>query len=508
MIKLSAVFSVSSLLFLSACGGGGGSDSSGNGGTKTIGWQAGVYADSSGLKNKCESPRVGSSKITGITFPDKKGTEADEKNFLRSWSHETYLWYKELPDLNPANTDDPQEYFQKLKTSSLTASGKPKDNFHFYEPTADSEAWEAGITYGYGIQLKVYSSAPPREFYVSGVEPNSPAASAGIQRGDRIMELDNISLVNDNTTSGINTLNDALFPDALNEAHKFTLRRNSSNYDVTLISSSVDITAVPIAKIITQGSSQVGYIQFNTFIENAQDEWVQAINDLKLAGADDLVVDMRYNGGGLISVASMVSYMIGGSNVSGKTFIQYVANDQYATETPIKFSTVGSYGVNRNVNLPTLNFNRVYVLSTEGTCSASELVVNSLRGAGVDVYLVGDSTCGKPYGFVPEDNCGTTYYTIQFKGINADGFGEYSDGFIPSATDNGLDLVKGCEVADNLNYQLGETNEPLLAAALTLRETGGCNTNVGRSQKSQAPAPVIGGKLIRSAREEIAIFDL
>lgn len=507
MTKSMTLLSLSSILFVSACGGG---DSSDGTGTKTGGWQAGVYEDSSDFKNRCESPRIGSSQITGIPFPDKKGSEVDEKNFLRSWSHETYLWYRELPDINPNNNDTPQQYFEKLKTTALTSSNRPKDNFHFYEPTSDSEAWEAGITYGYGIHLKVYSTTPPRTFYVSGVEPGSPAANAGVRRGDRIIELDNISLVDDNSTSGINTLNDALFPDALNESHEFTLQRNSTNYDVPLTSAEVDVTAVPIATVINQGASQVGYIQFNTFIQSAQDEWIDAINDLKEAGADDLVVDMRYNGGGYISVASMVSYMIGGSNVTGKTFFQEVENDKSPPRSPLGFTSVGLYGSRSGDNLPTLNFNRVYVLSTNDTCSASELVVNGLRGAGVEVYLIGDSTCGKPYGFTPEDNCGTTYYTIQLTGINAEGFGEYSDGFVPSNTDNGLDLVKGCEVDDDLDYALGDEDEPLLASALNLRATGECTMSVAnnRLQKSQSPVPVADGKLIRSPREEITIFDL
>jgi len=499
---------ISSVLIVSACGGGGGSN--GSVGNIDVGWKAGAYTNSDSFKNKCESPRLGSSEITDIPFPDTKGTALDEKNFLRSWSHETYLWYKELPDINPANSDDPQQYFEKLKTGANTSSGKAKDNFHFYEPTEDSEAWEAGVEYGYGLHLKVTSTTPPRSFYIADVEPASPAETAGIKRGDTILALDNIDLVDDNTDAGITILNEALFPSDVNASHKFTVRHvgENSNVDLTLTSAEVDVFGVPQTKIITQGSEKIGYIQFNTFIEKAQDEWVAAVNDLKFAGVSDLVVDMRYNGGGLISVASMVSYMIGGTNVSGQTFIQYVANDQYAADTPIKFSTVGSYGVNANNNLPTFNFNRVYVLSTSGTCSASELVVNSLRGAGVDVFLVGDATCGKPYGFTPEDNCGTTYYTIQFKGINAKGFGEYSDGFVPSNTDNGLDLVKGCEVADDLNYALGDASEPLLAAALNLRSTGSCSVSVANNGMQKTRAPIVDGKLLRSPREEISIFDL
>ncbi len=502
MAKLISGVSVAALVVLVGCGGGG-SDSS-RGEVVSSDWKAGVYNDSDDFKNKCESPRSGRSQITNLPFPDQRGSAVDEKNFLRSWSHETYLWYKELPDINPANSDTPQKYFEKLKTSAKTTSGKDKDYFHFYEATEDSEAWEAGISYGYGLELTLVSD---RVFKVVFVQPNSPAATAGVKRGDEIIELDNYVVATENSNAGIDAMNDALAPDNVNEAHKYKFKRGASTYEVTLVSAQIDVSAITKTAVINQGSNKVGYIQFNTFIQKAQDEWVTTINNMKSAGVNDLVLDMRYNGGGLVSIASMVSYMIGGSNVSNKTFIQYVANDQYAPDTPIKFTASGLYGANQNVALPTLNFNRVYVLSTGDTCSASELVVNSLRGAGVNVFLVGDTTCGKPYGFTPEDNCGTTYYTIQFKGVNANNYGDYVDGFVPSLTDNGSERVKGCFAADNLNYELGDTTEPLLAKALTLMQTGGCDTvSVSGAQKS--PAPVVNGKMVRSPRDEIAIFDL
>ena len=81
-----------------------------------------------------------------------------------------------------------------------------------------------------------------------------------------------------------------------------------------------------------------------------------------------------------------------------------------------------------------MNLSRVYVLTGGTTCSASESIINGLRGVDVEVIQIGSTTCGKPYGFYPEDNCGTTYFSIQFKGVNAAGFGDYADGFSPSNT--------------------------------------------------------------------------
>lgn len=122
----------------------------------------------------------------------------------------------------------------------------------------------------------------------------------------------------------------------------------------------------------------------------------------------------------------------------------------------------------------------------------------------MSVYLIGDTTCGKPYGFLPQPNCGTTYYTIQFKAINAQGFGEYSDGFIPSALDNGLDKVKGCYVADDLTRELGDPSEKLLAAALTLRATGACPSGISARQQ-KVSGTLEASQLFRPKVREIMI---
>jgi hypothetical protein len=120
--------------------------------------------------------------------------------------------------------------------------------------------------------------------------------------------------------------------------------------------------------------------------------------------------------------------------------------------------------------LPTLNLNRVFVLTGPGTCSASEAIINSLRGVNVDVIQIGSTTCGKPYGFYPADNCGTTFFSIQFRGVNAKNFGEYPDGFSPqNTTSAGGVRIPGCSVADDFQHALGDPAEGRFAAALGYR---------------------------------------
>ena len=127
-----------------------------------------------------------------------------------------------------------------------------------------------------------------------------------------------------------------------------------------------------------------------------------------------------------------------------------------------------------STSLPSLGLTRVYILTSASTCSASEALINGLRGIDIDVVLMGDTTCGKPYGFYPTDNCGTTYFTIQFQGSNQKGFGEYADGFIPTPSPLFEADVQGCLVEDDFNHALGNVNEGMLSAALNHLQTGEC----------------------------------
>ncbi len=122
-------------LLLAGCGGGGG----GGGGGNTNAWTMGVFPPATNFDAKCVSPRSGTDPATGRAFPDVPGTATDEKMWLRSWTNDLYLWYSEVPDLDPASYTTPQ-YFDVLMTPAVTPSGNPKDKFHF---TLSSAEWFA-----------------------------------------------------------------------------------------------------------------------------------------------------------------------------------------------------------------------------------------------------------------------------------------------------------------------------------------------------------------------------
>ena len=305
------------------------------------------------------------------------------------------------------------------------------------------------------------------------------------------LEIDGVDVINANSQTAIDTLNNGLFPLNAGETHSFTVQdvgESSRTFSIT----SADVSQAPVnrTRIIDQNGEKVGYILFNTFSPFSSEKAIaDAMAEMADAGVSDLVLDFRYNGGGLLAVASQLGYMVaGGTATNGKTFELLRFNADAGNRNPvtgevnnpIPFYTTGlGFSLASGVPLDTLGLNRVFILSTGNTCSASESVINSLAGVDVEVILIGDTTCGKPYGFYPTGNCGTTWYTIQFQGTNDKGFGDYADGFTPTNGGSAFGVKQpGCAVADNLNFELGATNEPLLEAALHYRMTGTCNTAV------------------------------
>lgn len=486
-------------LMLTACGGGSKSPNtsvtpstpstpSTGGGNNTPVWQLNDFPDEATFKDLCAAPRVGFDVTTNEAFPDKSGTAMDEKMWLRSWSNNTYLWYNEINDVDPRNFTV-ANYFDRLKTNQRTQSGAEKDNFHFSQSTAEyNERAFGGVVSGYGINWAFIRTSPPRKLIITYVEDNSPAANAGLVRGLELTHIDEIDFIDTNSQGNINTINDALFPSALNQIHQFEFINPETNTSVSASLSSAEINQsyVQNAQVINSSAGQIGYVQFNAFNRIAQTELVNALQSFSNANIDELVIDLRYNSGGLLAMASQLAYMVAGdSQTANLDFETSQFNDKHPnvdpvtqqplTPTPFYTKEIDwENGVFSNVDLPSVSLPRVFVLTTEDTCSASEALINGLRGINVDVVQIGNTTCGKPYGFYPQDNCGTTYFTIQFQGVNDKGFGDYADGFSPSNNPQFDDQLPGCTINDDFSNQLGDTNEALFAAAITYAETGSC----------------------------------
>jgi carboxyl-terminal processing protease len=501
-LRCPVVVALIAAALLTACGGGGGKDGPDAG--------SGLPASST-LAGQCAATN------SLATAASRTATLDTERRWVRSYMDEAYLWYREIPAVNTADAsfnlasvpDSLDNYFEALKSRQRTtsASGKLRDEFSFTYPTV---AWEqlsqSGVVAGFGAEWILGSPTPPRNVRVAYVDPRTPAATAAVARGWRVVSVGGVS-IDDNTTAGIAVINEGLFSPRTGQPYNFVFEDAAgAQRQVTMTAAQITKTPVQNVRTISTPTGNVGYMTFNDHILPAEGQLVGAFTQLASQGVNDLVLDLRYNGGGYLYIASQIGYMVAGNTrTANKTFEKLQFNDKRAAETASADNNTPFYnvasgeantGTTANTPLPTLNLSRVYVLASPGTCSASEAIVNGLRGVGVEVILVGGTTCGKPYGFTAKDNCGISYFPIEFKGVNQLSFGDYADGFAPTAT---------CTVADDFSKALGDSSEGMLAAALNHRATGSCGGTATGREAPQAAGSVTFGKVIRHPVRESKI---
>jgi len=449
----------STLITLAACGGGSGGGLANPPPPVGSGWQQGVFLDESTFALRCATPGNSINIFANDcrAVQDVQGTVLDENNFLRSWSNRTYLWYDEIVDRDPGLYNDPLEYFGLLKTTAPSPTGAPKDKFHF---TQDSQAHcqlaQGGVSAGYGATWSIIAASPPRQIIIAYTEPNTPATANGLLRGAEILEVDGVAVVDGDAGA----LNAGLFPSGLGESHTFTVLDPESAVprSVTMISQAITLAMVQNTQVIITPTGDVGYMTFNLHRAPAEQELIDAINTLQ--GVDDLVLDIRYNRGGFLVIASQMAYMIAGpAQTAGRVFETTQFNDKHPATDPITGQPIEPYP---------------FIDET------------------LEVIQIGQTTSGKPYGWYAQENCGTTYSTIQFRGVNEVNYGDYTDGFTPSVVDDGEANVLGCQVADDLSQQLGNPDENRLEVALAFQAGQGCIAPVGTAPGDAAAKPGMG----------------
>ena len=445
------------------CGGGGGDeqtsspqttvpDSPSTPDTPLTAWQPGVFLPSDDFYQVCADSSNAYDQATAV-----QGTYVDENNWVRSFVNETYLWYDEVVDRDPECCSTP-EYFGLMKTFETTASGNPKDKFSHSVSTKEYLDSQRGVELGYGFRI---ARTTEGFLIILYVDPRSPADNAGLRRGMVISEVDGIPVASISDEQ----LLSALFPSEP-ERHEFTISTLGGSETRSVAVRATEVVTTPVQRTILVGERtghRVGYMLFNSHIPVAEAGLIEAIGYFDFNDIDDMVLDLRYNGGGLLSIASELAFMIAGSRVTQNAiFEKFITNGKLPSGEPIPFYNISSSGF----LLPSLGLDRVFVLTGPRTCSASEGIINGLRGVDIEVVLIGATTCGKPYAQVPEDNCGTTYNVIQYRGVNDKGFGDYGDGFQPT-----------CPGRDDVRYPLGDPEEESLKGALYYMELGECPTS-------------------------------
>lgn len=390
--------------------------------------------------------------------PPTSCTTTSQNLWVRDALNNYYYWYQFMPaGVNPASYSSPDAYLDAVRY-------RPIDVFSYVQAAATSDAlFNDGQLIKYGFTQLVGSA----DITVLQVWQGSPAEEAGLARGDRIVQV-NGSSVASLVASG--TLSAAFGPDTAGQTAAIVFDKPSGERRAaTMVKRVVNYPAVSVSRLFEVDGRKVGYIVFNTFVQPSTAALNEAFAALKTAGATELVLDLRYNGGGLVDVAVHLGGLIGGAVTNGQPMLNYVHNDRIG---PSANKTT------RFNNPPdSLNLKRLVVIATRGTASASELVINALRPF-MPVTIVGDATYGKPVGSYGLRFCDKILWPISFSIKNANLEGDYFDG-----------LPVDCPAADDATHQLGDAAEASLAEALTVIRTGSCTRRSGSEMRAMKMRP-------------------
>lgn len=368
---------------------------------------------------------------------------------LKAWVQynmdDYYLFYDQVPLVNPSQYEGPEDFVRALRVA-------PFDRYSYVTDVSTNEAFfEEGRRFGFG--MRIIRTDDARLFFTL-IEPLSPLGATDAERGDELLAINGV------TPNGFSA---EFIAAALGEGDevvnvRFTLQKPNESvpYDVTVTKTTYDVQTVLDAKVFNHNNHRVGYLNFLSFLETSEQEIDDAFADFKEENIDELVLDLRHNSGGRISVAEQIGSLIAGTAVNNTAFSRFAFNNKYAHQnTQFLFSERDS----------SLNLTRVYVLTSADTCSASEMVINSLRPA-IEVVTIGDTTCGKPYGTISQEYCGKSMNALEVEFQNAAGVGGYFDG-----------LAADCPISEDIAQRLGQPSENLLKSALHHLDTAQCATS-------------------------------
>lgn len=436
-------------------------------------------------------------------------TEDEQLNqIVYDFLSDYYLWNDEYKAQTLDYTKAYQQFFEdglmSLKTNTLDRRYSESDEqyhlFSYINEVADYSSTRATgsslykkekeMSFGWiGFFPYAYKADPNGtnnyvRFMVRGVYPNSPADKAGMSRGDFIQKFDGEEIRISNYKEVFYSM---ISPTAVATHTIETCHLNSDNTlsnptTKTITCEALDLNPVLKAQVETVSGHKVGYLFYTRFDGGYDQELLDELKKFKQEGITDLVLDLRYNLGGHVVSANLLSTCIAGSACTGKSFAEYRYNDtrMKALGNKRKVELFGEKlsddALKSQLTDCQLNLKRLYVLVSDETASASELVINALEGIDLDVFLIGTPTKGKNVGMevitvgkgeIKGSKLEKKYQIapITFQTYNAKGFGDYEKGFVPNME---VDEIRPFNEKDFLRVYrpLGSQKEFLYAFAL------------------------------------------
>jgi C-terminal processing protease CtpA/Prc len=362
---------------------------------------------------------------------------------------------------------------------TATARTQGKDRFFSFLTTRQEDSALLGEGEFIGFGFRTRTDPGPRVFVLEVFVP-SPASEGGLQRGDEIVAVDTGSgfVATAELLASGETINEILGPAEEGVQRGLRLEGPSGNREVSLVKRTVTIDPVPddggVRVLPLEGTAGVGYLNLRTYISTADAQLRNAFANFRARGIDQLIVDLRYNGGGLVSTSELLGDLLGGTQNSSDVMSRTLFNARHSGANLTRLFQPQSQSV-ASV--------RIAFLTTEATASASEINVNTLQ-PWVEVAIVGADTFGKPVGQSAFDleGCSDRMRLVTFKTVNALDEGDYFDGLAST-------LAFACAADDTLAGTPGDADEPLTAAALEWLQSGACGSVIEADAARLEAAP-------------------
>jgi carboxyl-terminal processing protease len=381
------------------------------------------------------------------------------------YSRDIYLWYNQIPSTFNAKS---YESVDKVMTAIRQYSTEPGfsgavDRWSF---AINQQQWDnvsSGVSGDFGLSVFFRTEGDLR---VKHVEPKSPAGLAGVRRGWRITAINGNSNI---TTGNANYIIQQVYQVA---SAGFTfLKPDNSTVTLNFNAAAYNENPIILDTIYSIGGKNIGYFAFNSFLGDTSslyNEFSRIFNKFSANNIQDLVVDLRYNGGGYVSVQQKLANWLAPSSANGQIMMKQIFNDKYTSyNSTDNFQKLGS------LNLP-----RLFFIVSSSTASASELLINNLRPY-QDVQLIGPSkTYGKPVGYFPIPVGSWYIFPVSFRSTNKNGQGNYFDG-----------IALNSQAADGLDKDWGDIYETSLQKVLGYITTGAYpSQSINTITQQQQPA--------------------
>lgn len=477
---------------------------------------------------KSEAPVV--TPTTPTPTPVTATREELTKDSIFLYAKELYYWNTSLPTYDAFKprtyNSNEAELFALTQFSLNPATGRPYEytggtnpKYSFFDygtagKTASLKADVNGTETDYGFSVDYNATNDLRVKYVY---PNSPASQQGLSRASRITSVNgqtNIAY----SSSNLTFLNNAFF--GTNAAVTITFTDLAGvTKTVTVTRASYTVNPILYTNVYTAGTKKVGYIVFNSFTNNASAAINTAFASFASQGVTEVVVDLRYNGGGYVSTATQIINILGPAAQTGNIMYTTYYNDylqglttaqrktsilaqqpltddagklqtfssgvngKYATYADLNYSSTSADNIEKFAKTGALNLSRIYFIVTSSTASASELTINSLKPV-MDVKLIGKTTYGKPVGFFPIKIDKVDMYIPEFETKNQTGTGGYYSG-----------LTVDKDAFEDLSKTWGDESEVLLSYALQYAKTGSFVLPAAKTASLSAQSTTMAAKL-------------